>query len=93
MKEIRDALSCDDTERVQRAAHRLKGSVGTLSGTAASKAAGRLEQHGAEKQLEEARSAFADLEREIERFENEIQSLVEAPAASSTGSADRAPRR
>ncbi len=90
LKEIRDALSCDDTERVQRAAHRLQGSIVTLGGAAASNAAGRLEEHGAENQLEEARGAFADLEREIERFESELQSLVEAPPASGAGTADPA---
>ncbi len=91
LKEIRDALSCDDAERVQSAAHRLKGSIGTLSGAAASRAAGRLEQHSAEKHLEEARRAFADLEREIERFEIELQSLAEASPASGAGTSDPAP--
>ena len=68
LKEIRDALLCDDAERVQSAAHRLKGSIGTLSGAAASRAAGRLEEHSAEKHLEELRAAVGGARRVYRRY-------------------------
>ena len=75
MASIRDALASNDADAVCQAAHRLKGSVGTLSARGAFEAALDLENIGREGDLSAAGEALAALEREMKRLESELTAL------------------
>jgi CheY-like chemotaxis protein len=75
---IRDALADGDAKAVQRAAHKLKGSLLVLAADPASHAALRLETLGAQGALDQAAAALEALEREIERLKPALASLASA---------------
>lgn len=75
---IRGAVADGDAKGVQRAAHKLKGSLLVLAADPASEAAYRLETIGAEGSLDAAATALAALEREIERLQPELARLAES---------------
>jgi CheY-like chemotaxis protein/HPt (histidine-containing phosphotransfer) domain-containing protein len=66
--EIRTAVAASDAAALQRAAHRLKGSVSNFAARPAVEAAARLESLGASALIDEAGSALETLEQEIERL-------------------------
>jgi len=69
---IRAAFATEDVEGVWKAAHRLKGSVGSLSADPAFQAAKHLEEVGRKGDLAAAVQAFEALEREAERLAEEL---------------------
>ena len=75
---IRGALAGGDAKSVQRAAHKLKGSLLVLAAEGASDAANRLESIGASGVLDNASAALATLEREIARLEPVLTELAES---------------
>jgi two-component system, sensor histidine kinase and response regulator len=75
LAEIRAALEQGDPQRVQNAAHSLKGAAGYVGAERTSARARRLEELGRSRELTSALEEFRELEREIER-------LIEAIAAS-----------
>jgi PAS domain S-box-containing protein len=68
MSQLREAISHDDAEAVERTAHTIKGSVGNFGGTAAVEAAMRLEKMAHARDLRHAPEACDALEWEIERL-------------------------
>jgi CheY-like chemotaxis protein len=66
--EIRDAIDSRDGQKLQIAAHTLKGSVGVFGASAVVAAAWRLEQIGRDQDWPEAPAAAATLETAIERL-------------------------
>ncbi|MEO8070088.1 MAG: Hpt domain-containing protein [Acidobacteriota bacterium] len=68
MAEMRRCLDASDPEGVERAAHRLRGSVGSLGARAASDAALTLETMGRERDLSRFAERFAHLENEMSRL-------------------------
>ncbi|HHL40196.1 MAG TPA: response regulator [Deltaproteobacteria bacterium] len=76
LDELREAVAAGDGGRIERAAHRLKGSVDNLGAVAAVEAAARLEAMGREGRLEEAGRALEALEGEIVRFEQALAGLA-----------------
>jgi HPt (histidine-containing phosphotransfer) domain-containing protein len=68
MGRIRAALDEQDAEVVERSAHRVAGSAANFFAAAAVAAARRLEQTGRNGKFNEAKPAFAELEREIDRL-------------------------
>jgi CheY-like chemotaxis protein len=74
---IRRALSAQDAPALERAAHSLKGSVGTFGARAAQAAAGELEARGRAGNLAGAEAIFARLAREVARFERALAALTE----------------
>jgi CheY-like chemotaxis protein/HPt (histidine-containing phosphotransfer) domain-containing protein len=68
LPEIRDAVRDQDTAKLRRVAHSLKGSVDCFAAQASVTAAQRLEIMGAECRLDDADAAFGQLEKEIERL-------------------------
>jgi len=72
---LRHAVNAGDAEGVWKAAHRIKGSVGSLSATQAFAAARDLESVGREGDLAAVPVAFATLELEMERLEQALNVL------------------
>jgi two-component system sensor histidine kinase/response regulator len=74
LAQLRAAVADGDCETIERCAHTMKGSAGTLGGVAAAHAALRLEKMGHSGNLQNALEACAALESEIERL---IPALIE----------------
>ncbi len=75
MERLSAALAEGDAEGVWKAAHRLKGSVGSLAAQPALEAARDLETVGRAGDLEEAAAAFERLEHELERLAAALTAL------------------
>jgi two-component system, sensor histidine kinase and response regulator len=73
--DVRQSVRDGDADRVVRAAHRLKGSVATLSATQAARAALGLETLGRAGDLSGVPAAFVALEKEFERLVPALQAL------------------
>src|SRR6185369_9047336 len=82
MDEIRAAVAAKDADRLETAAHSLKGSVGIFEEPAAYGAAARLEEIGSGKKWKDAGAALAALEAAIADFRRDLTRLLPgAPAA------------
>jgi len=77
MAEIEEALRQDDAEKLTRAAHTLKGELGMLCARAAAEIAARIEAHGKEQQIAQARVELAALKDEIGRLTPRLAAMVE----------------
>jgi HPt (histidine-containing phosphotransfer) domain-containing protein len=75
---IRSAVAELDAKGIQRAAHKLKGSLLVLAADPASDAACRLETLGAEGTLDTVAAALATLEQEFERLTPALTKLAES---------------
>ena len=75
--ELRGAINAQDACTVERAAHALRGAAAAFAAEPASRAALRLEILGREKRMSEARQAYDLLERETEKLEKALTTLVE----------------
>lgn len=73
--EIRAGVGCGDTVQIERASHKLKGSLGALAATPAAHAALLLEQRGREGDLPGARTALEALEQELARLQPELDAF------------------
>jgi HPt (histidine-containing phosphotransfer) domain-containing protein len=73
MDELQAGISAGDASTVQRAAHSLKGLIANCGGVRAAEAAQRVENAGAEGDLEDA----AHL---LEPFRRELEALMQAVA-------------
>ena len=74
--EIRSAVAEGSPERLEAAAHRLKGSVGNLRAAPATQKAQRLEAIGREGSLTGAGQAVQDLEQELIRLARRLTGSV-----------------
>jgi two-component system sensor histidine kinase/response regulator len=72
---VREAVSAHDGERLQRAAHSLKGSVATFAAPDAFEAVLHLERIGRSGDLADAEKAYAALTIEIERLRPVLETL------------------
>jgi two-component system sensor histidine kinase/response regulator len=72
---VRDALAQGDAQKLRRAAHTLKGSVGVFGAHAAREAAERVEQLAAKGELGSAAEAVAQLEAELQRLKPTLLDL------------------
>jgi PAS domain S-box-containing protein len=79
--QIRNGLDSGDAVMVQRAAHTLKGSVGTFRASAAQDAADQLEVAAKDADLRGARRAFEKLSTQIDLVRQDLRQLARAPAA------------
>jgi HPt (histidine-containing phosphotransfer) domain-containing protein len=75
MAAVQQAIAAKDAERLERAAHSLKGAVATLAAQKAFDAALRLERLGRAGDLSEAERAYEALESQIERLRSVLQTL------------------
>lgn len=79
--QIRKGLDSGDAIMVQRAAHALKGSVGTFQASAAQDAANQLELSAKGADLVGAGKAFERLLTQINLVRQDLRQLTRAPAA------------
>ncbi|MGB2717242.1 MAG: response regulator [Vicinamibacterales bacterium] len=70
LRRIDLALRQRDSEALRLAAHRLKGAIATVGGSAGRQAAAELEQAALSRRFDEAGRASAKLRQEIERLES-----------------------
>lgn len=77
MSAIRQAVASKDAEGLERAAHSLKGSVSNFGADMAQRAALELEMMGRNRQLTNADSAFARLEKAMASLLPEMQALAQ----------------
>jgi len=78
--QIQNGLDSGDAIMVQRAAHALKGSVGTFQACAAQDAANQLEISAKDADLVGARKAFERLSTQIDLVRQDLRQLARAPA-------------
>ncbi len=81
LPEIRSAGERGDGKALERAAHKLKGSMGSFGATPASEAALRLEIMGRNCELAQAEEASAELEHEVARLREALTTFTEEGAA------------
>ena len=79
--QIRNGLDSGNAIMVQRAAHALKGSVGTFQASAAQDAASQLEMSAKDSDLVGAKEAFERLLTQIDLVRQDLRQLARAPAA------------
>jgi PAS domain S-box-containing protein len=72
---VREAVADKDADRLQRAAHSLKGSVATLAAQKAVDAALKLERLGRSGEMDEAERAYEILAAEIEQLRTVLENL------------------
>jgi len=72
---LRDAVTAGDASAIERAAHKLKGSVGNFSAQPAFAAALKLEVLGRDANLSETEPAYAELENEFKRLKSAMANL------------------
>jgi HPt (histidine-containing phosphotransfer) domain-containing protein len=75
LNQVRTAVENHDSEALTHTAHTFKGSVGNFGAKAAFEAALKLEMMGRNDDLEGAKAAFKDLEKEVERVLPVLASL------------------
>ncbi|MGE5567885.1 MAG: Hpt domain-containing protein [Rhodospirillales bacterium] len=75
LAEIHKAVLSHDSERLEHAAHALKGAVSNFGAESARRAAFQLEELGRAKNLVPAAEAYSTLERELGQFTQELARL------------------
>ena len=73
LAEMKRGLAGRDGPALMRAGHTIKGSSGYLGAEVVHRLAARIEALGAEKKFDEAATAVADMEREMERLKAELE--------------------
>jgi CheY-like chemotaxis protein/HPt (histidine-containing phosphotransfer) domain-containing protein len=74
--EIKAAIQMGDAERLRRAAHALKGSVGNFAAKKAFATAGQLETMGKNGNLDAAQGTYVALEGELSQLIRELKKLT-----------------
>jgi len=77
MRKLEEARASGDAQRVERAAHSLKGASATISARTVAPLAQRVEQLAREGRLPEALDQMDDLRREMQRLARALESLPE----------------
>jgi protein-histidine pros-kinase len=77
MAEVSSATTARDGSKLERAAHKLTGSLGNLSAGRAYSAARRLETMGRKGDWTDADTACADLEQEMNWLQEELKTASE----------------
>jgi signal transduction histidine kinase/CheY-like chemotaxis protein/ligand-binding sensor domain-containing protein len=75
LSEVRESVVHGDERALERAAHKLKGPLGTLGAQATFDLAQRLEEMGRDGNLINAKTALHSLEKEIERLTSTLATL------------------
>lgn len=81
MEGIREGVAEEDAEMLERNAHGLKGSAGSIRARPASSAAERLEEMGRTEDFSEADAALEALEEEIDRLTDDLREMQDEFAA------------
>jgi len=75
VRAAREAVKTGNAEALQRAGHALKGALANLAAPASSRLAGQLESMGRSGDIQFAAGKLADMEAELERVVEELESL------------------
>jgi signal transduction histidine kinase/DNA-binding response OmpR family regulator/HPt (histidine-containing phosphotransfer) domain-containing protein len=75
LRSLRESVTAGDGKAIERAAHKLKGSVGNFAAQPAFEAALKLEVLGRDGNLSEAEPVYAELENEIKRLKLAMANL------------------
>lgn len=78
VEQIQTAVRSGSAQELQRSAHTLKGSLGTLGAELAAAQALRLEMMGRLRNMSEAASALCELNRVLESFHKRLQGELTA---------------
>ena len=76
LEQIRRAVENKDAAALQLGAHTLKGALGTIGATTASQLAESLEMMGHSRELSEARTGLAQLEKALVRLRADLQEIA-----------------
>jgi HPt (histidine-containing phosphotransfer) domain-containing protein len=76
LQEIREAVKSGDSQRLERAAHSLKGSVSNFGVQPATQAALQLEQLGRRGQVKGSAEALTVLERQLRLLDSALNELI-----------------
>jgi PAS domain S-box-containing protein len=79
LAKIQEAIASSDSKALEFNAHSLKGTVGNFFAEPAREAATRLETLGREGNLTDARQAYGELEREMDRLGGRLAELGKEP--------------
>ncbi len=74
---IESAISQGESNDLQKASHKLKGSVLQFSASAAAASAGKLEEMGKSGSLEGAGASLATLRREVSSLMEALNSMMQ----------------
>lgn len=77
LTQIHNGIDQHDSNAVAIAAHTLKGLVGNFAATPAADAAFELEKIARLGNLDQANTALVDLQREIQRLEQELVAILQ----------------
>jgi two-component system sensor histidine kinase/response regulator len=75
IRAAREAVKTGNAEALQRSGHALKGALANLAASASSRLAGQLESMGRAGDTQFAAGKLADMEKELERVIEELESL------------------
>ncbi len=84
LADIKEAVATGDCERLRRAAHTLKGTLGYFSARRAHETALVLEALARESRLSEAEGAYSALEAEVEHLNEALRTLAQGPVPAPT---------
>jgi two-component system, sensor histidine kinase and response regulator len=87
LQEIREGLKRRDAPAMERAAHRMRGSLGALGASLAADAAQTLETHAAKNDFPKIEDAVAALDREIARLRPALENLIKGEGVKGLGAA------
>jgi PAS domain S-box-containing protein len=79
LNEVRSALAAGDAVRLRRAAHSIKGAVGSIGGSEAASTAAVLEERGRAARLENAAADLAAVEQALARLESVLRRTESGP--------------
>jgi len=74
---LRDAVTAGNANAIERAAHKLKGSLGNFAAHRAFEVASKLEVQGRDGSLSDTEPAYCELEKEIDRCKLALAKLSE----------------
>jgi len=77
LEQVEQGVNDSDPDLLERSAHSLKGSLGTLGGEVAAIFASALEVMGRTRNLEGARERLAELQSSIQLLHRELLTIVE----------------
>lgn len=77
LKEIEEAILCNNSEKLHRSAHRLKGALGNLAAEEAYETSMTMETYGINRDMTAARDLYLEFGRQIAAALDDLKSIVE----------------
>jgi two-component system sensor histidine kinase/response regulator len=77
LREIEEAILCNDADKLRKSAHRLKGALGNLAAEEAYETAIAMETYGINRDMTTARNLYLEFGRQIMSALDDLKSIVE----------------